>query len=135
MRMLLHQLSHQHLYRVATPFRRPPPLKTHIQYKTPTTMQARISQPPSEQLEAEFRHMIAGSPQIILGTQSSSRRAIMDELAKEYGFEYTCQVAGIDEEAIRHPEPSQLVLMLARAKADAILAKLQGAMVWLGLVH
>ncbi len=87
-------------------------------------MDARISQAPSEKLKSEFKDMIAASPQIILGTQSSSRRAIMDELAQEYGFQYTCQVAGIDEEAIRHPEPPHLVLMLARAKAEAILAKL-----------
>lgn len=88
---------------------------------------ATISQPPSQQLQADFRAFLATSPRIILGTQSSSRRAIMDELAAEYGFQYTCEVAGIDEEAIRHPEPAQLVLMLARAKAAAILAKLADA--------
>lgn len=92
---------------------------------------AKISQPPSEQLQADFKAFLATSPHIILGTQSSSRRAIMDELAAEYGFRYTCEVAGIDEEAIRHPEPSQLVLMLARAKAEAILTKLAQVCRWL----
>lgn len=104
------------------------PQRSTVSMQTPM---ATISQPPTEQLKALFKAFLASSPQIILGTQSSSRRAIMDELAAEYGFEYTCEVAGIDEEAIRHPDPAQLVLLLARAKAEAILAKLAAQQVWL----
>ncbi|PRW61253.1 septum formation MAF [Chlorella sorokiniana] len=66
-------------------------------------------------------------PRIILGTGSSSRRAIMDELAARYGFKYEIAKADIDEKAIRHEDAQHLVLRLAHAKADAIRAKLQAA--------
>lgn len=49
----------------------------------------------------------------------------MDELVSEFpGLKYDVVTAGIDEKAIRHDEPQQLVLALGRAKRDAILAKL-----------
>lgn len=49
----------------------------------------------------------------------------MDELASEFpGLKYDVVTAGIDEKAVRHEEPQQLVLALGRAKRDAILAKL-----------
>ena len=49
----------------------------------------------------------------------------MDELAVEHGFAYEVLTADIDERAIRVPNPHDLVLRLAHAKADAILEKLQ----------
>lgn len=49
---------------------------------------------------------------------------IMDELAESLGFEYRTASADIDEQAIRDPDPRRLVLLLAHAKADAIIAKL-----------
>jgi hydrogenase maturation factor len=49
----------------------------------------------------------------------------MDELAAEYGFSYTVSTAGIDEKAIREPDPRALVVALAHAKADAIIARLR----------
>ncbi|KAL4423798.1 hypothetical protein ABPG75_001099 [Micractinium tetrahymenae] len=66
-------------------------------------------------------------PRIILGTGSSSRRGIMDELAAEYGFSYEVAKADIDEKAIRHEDARHLVLRLAHAKAAAIAAKLAAA--------
>lgn len=49
----------------------------------------------------------------------------MDQLCKEYSFGYEVIKADIDEKAIRHEQPQQLVLALAHAKADAIIHKLQ----------
>lgn len=48
----------------------------------------------------------------------------MDELAQSLGFEYTTASADIVEQAIRDPDPRRLVLLLAHAKADAIIAKM-----------
>ncbi|GAB4815115.1 hypothetical protein N2152v2_002161 [Parachlorella kessleri] len=61
---------------------------------------------------------------IILGSASTSRKGIMDEVAKEYGFTYEVCTADIDEKAIREPDPKHLVIRLAHAKAEAIRAKL-----------
>ena len=47
----------------------------------------------------------------------------MDEITTEY----TVRTADIDEKAIRHADPSQLVTLLAHAKADAILQKMKDA--------
>lgn len=49
----------------------------------------------------------------------------MNELASQFGFSYDVRTADIDEKAIRHPEPRQLVTALAHAKADAIIAKMR----------
>lgn len=69
---------------------------------------------------AAFRSVLAGHS-LILGSQSSSRKAILNQL----GVPFTVVVAGIDEQAIRRATPEELVLALARAKADAILARLR----------
>lgn len=66
-------------------------------------------------------------PRIILGTQSCTRRAVVDALAKEFGFEYSCITADIDEQAIRRDDPAELVRVLAHAKAAAIVEKLRVA--------
>ncbi|KAG1659542.1 hypothetical protein FOA52_016165 [Chlamydomonas sp. UWO 241] len=79
---------------------------------------------PLVSLEARMQRFVATSPRIILGSASSSRRQIMDEVAQKYGFKYSVSTAGIDEKAIRYEEPRQLVLALAHAKRDAILAKM-----------
>jgi septum formation protein len=49
----------------------------------------------------------------------------MDRLRKDYPFEYEVIKADIDEKAIRHDTPTKLVLALAHAKADAIIAQLK----------
>jgi septum formation protein len=78
-------------------------------------------------MEAHFKAFVQSSPQpqIILGTRSPSRRAIVDQLASRYDFKYSVITADIDEQAIRREAPKELVLVLAHAKADAILAKLR----------
>jgi predicted house-cleaning NTP pyrophosphatase (Maf/HAM1 superfamily) len=74
-----------------------------------------------------MQQLAASNPRIILGSSSSSRRQIMDELAAQHGLAYDVVTADIDEKAIRLPEPRDLVLRLAHAKADAVLAKLAAA--------
>jgi septum formation protein len=51
----------------------------------------------------------------------------MDELASEHGFQYSVLTADIDEQAIRHHDPTVLVSLLAHAKAAAIKAKMHDA--------
>ncbi|OAE22777.1 hypothetical protein AXG93_2035s1610 [Marchantia polymorpha subsp. ruderalis] len=58
--------------------------------------------------------------QIILGSSSQTRRAIM----KEMGLEFEILTADIDESSIRREKPEDLVMALAEAKAQAILARL-----------
>lgn len=76
-------------------------------------------------LVSRFRSLVATQPRIILGTASSSRRFVMDQLCREHPFTYEVLKADIDEKAIRHEQPQQLVLALAHAKADAIIQALQ----------
>ncbi|KAG2453712.1 hypothetical protein HYH02_001924 [Chlamydomonas schloesseri] len=64
---------------------------------------------------------------IILGSQSFARKQIMTELGQEHGFSYEVRTADIDEKAIRDPSPEMLVRLLARAKREAIIAKMQAA--------
>jgi septum formation protein len=52
----------------------------------------------------------------ILGSRSPFRRRILDQL----GYTYEVRSPDIDEKAIRHPIPSQLVLLLTEAKSKAL---------------
>ena len=87
---------------------------------------AAATRPLSAAMDAGFRRFLAAAPppRIILGSSSSSRRAIMDGLASAFGFAYEVRTADIDEKAIRHAAPEELVMALGSAKADAILAKM-----------
>ena len=78
-------------------------------------------------LSKQFAAFVQRSPQpqVILGTQSASRRAILDDLATQHQFTYSVITADIDEQAIRDPDPRVLVLKLAHAKAAAIMRKLR----------
>jgi len=77
---------------------------------------------------ARFAKFAAAKPRVILGSSSSSRRAILDELVAGFpGFAYEVVTADIDEKALRDPSPAALVTQLAHAKADAIVAKLRAA--------
>lgn len=80
-------------------------------------------------LEKQFAAFVSADPQpqIILGTQSESRRAVVDELAAKFNFKYSSITADIDEQAIRRQDPQDLVLVLAHAKADAIVKKLKAS--------
>lgn len=42
------------------------------------------------------------------------------------GYQFSCMSPDIDEKAIRHPDPYQMPLLIAHAKADALLPKLKG---------
>ena len=75
-----------------------------------------------------IRSFVLSSPRIILGSSSSSRKFIMDELRQEHNLPpYEVITANIDEKAIRHDAPEQLVMALGRAKRDAIMAKMKAA--------
>ncbi|NQS90060.1 Maf family protein, partial [Patescibacteria group bacterium] len=53
---------------------------------------------------------------IILGSQSKGRKKMLEEM----GVEFEIMPADIDEKAIRLKDPKELVLVIARAKADAL---------------
>ncbi|KVH98403.1 Maf-like protein [Cynara cardunculus var. scolymus] len=72
-----------------------------------------LSNPVMESAESPFR--------IILGSSSIARRKILAEM----GYEFTLMSADIDEKSIRTEKPEELVMALAKAKADAIVSKLQ----------
>jgi septum formation protein len=59
---------------------------------------------------------------IILGSSSAGRKLIMDELAQELGIDFETISPEIDEKSIRHDKPSDLVMAIANAKADALLS-------------
>ena len=58
-------------------------------------------------------HGLAGGP-LALTRHAVLRTQIMDELAGLYGLAYEVRTADIDEKAIRHDDPHQLVLALGR---------------------
>lgn len=57
---------------------------------------------------------------IVLGSKSAQRQ----EVLKDAGYDFEVRTADIDEQTIRHADPQELVLMLARAKAAAILPQI-----------
>lgn len=60
---------------------------------------------------------------IILGSRSRSRKHILSEM----GYKFEVMTADIDEKSIRHKDPEKLVLALANAKADYLVAKIKGS--------
>jgi len=60
---------------------------------------------------------------IILGSASKGRRRVLEEM----GYEFEVMAADIDEKAIgsRADDPKKLTLMLAHAKAKALLPRIQ----------
>ena len=57
---------------------------------------------------------------IVLGSASKRRQRILHEM----GYEFDVMTADLDEKSIRHHDPKQLTLILAHAKADALLPRL-----------
>ena len=57
-------------------------------------------------------------PMLVLASASPARRRLLEQA----GIAHRVQVSGVDEEAIRHPDPRTLVQQLARAKAEAVAA-------------
>jgi septum formation protein len=62
---------------------------------------------------------------IILGSSSAGRKLIMNELSKELGFTFEIMSPDIDEKTIRFDNPSDLVMAIANAKADALVSKIE----------
>jgi septum formation protein len=88
---------------------------------------SRISRYKVVMMSTDFSSLVKTAPRIILGSSSSSRRQLMDEVVAEHGFKYEVLTADIDEKAIRVEDPRELVMKLAHAKADAIIEKLKTA--------
>ncbi|MDO8564957.1 MAG: Maf family protein [bacterium] len=57
---------------------------------------------------------------IILGSQSENRRSVLADA----GYEFDVLVSDIDEKAIRHDDYYELPLLLAEAKAQALLPRI-----------
>ncbi|XP_072151704.1 uncharacterized protein [Setaria viridis] len=57
---------------------------------------------------------------LILGSSSVARKHILEEM----GLEFQVMTADIDEKSIRREDPDDLVMVLAEAKADAIMSRL-----------
>ncbi|KAH7689835.1 Nucleoside triphosphate pyrophosphatase Maf-like protein [Dioscorea alata] len=57
---------------------------------------------------------------IILGSSSIARKKILAEM----GYKFEVMTADIDEKSIRRESPEELVTVLAEAKADAIISRL-----------
>lgn len=53
---------------------------------------------------------------LLLASASPARRRLLEQAA----IPHRVQVSGVDEEAIHHADPAQLVQLLARAKAQAV---------------
>ena len=63
----------------------------------------------------------ANGVKLILGSASKGRKKILESM----GYDFEIMPADIDEKAIRSDDPEKLTLMLARAKADALLPKIK----------
>ncbi|XP_058225607.1 uncharacterized protein LOC131334549 isoform X2 [Rhododendron vialii] len=57
---------------------------------------------------------------IILGSSSVHRQKVLAEM----GYDFTIMTADIDEKSIRRNTPEEMVMAIAEAKAEAIIAKL-----------
>ena len=57
---------------------------------------------------------------IILGSQSKGRAAVLQQA----GIVFETKKPVVDEKSIRHPDPTQLTLVLARAKSQALLKEI-----------
>ncbi len=55
---------------------------------------------------------------IILGSSSSGRKMVMEELGKELGFDFDVMIPDIDEKTIRLDNPRELVMAIAHAKTE-----------------
>ena len=57
---------------------------------------------------------------LLLASASPARRRLLEQAC----IPHRVQVSGVDEDGIHHPEPAQLVCLLAEAKAKAVQAQL-----------
>ncbi|CAN0297862.1 unnamed protein product, partial [Laminaria digitata] len=57
---------------------------------------------------------------VVLGSSSRHRRAVMEAL----GWQFSTASPDIDEKAIRDPDPRKMCAEIARAKAEALVGRL-----------
>ena len=70
---------------------------------------------------------------LLLASASPARRRLLEQAAIPHGV----RVSGVDEEALQHPDPAQLVQLLAHAKAQAVVDTLADgvdATPWVGVL-
>jgi septum formation protein len=58
---------------------------------------------------------------LLLASASPARRRLLEQAA----IPHRVQVSGVDEDAIHHADPAQLVQLLAKAKAEAVHSQLE----------
>jgi len=58
---------------------------------------------------------------VVLGSSSKWRKEVLNSL----GFQFSCLSPNIDEKSIRDSDPRKLTLKIARAKAEALLEKIE----------
>ncbi|XP_015579981.2 7-methyl-GTP pyrophosphatase [Ricinus communis] len=94
----------------------------HLAYKV-ANLQCRYGSTDSihTQGSSEHNHVNFETMKIILGSSSMARKRILSEM----GYEFSIMTADIDEKSIRKDTPEELVMALAQAKADAIVARLR----------
>ncbi|CAE8604751.1 unnamed protein product, partial [Polarella glacialis] len=73
---------------------------------------------------AEKRARTGQKLEVVLGTSSKWRRGLFQKNFPEYGSDF--MAADIDEKAIRAERPEDMTVAIARAKADALLPRLEG---------
>lgn len=67
--------------------------------------------------------MLSPHPMLLLASASPARRRLLEQAR----IPHRVRVSGVDEEAIRDPDPLRLVQRLARAKAEAVHGQLTPA--------
>jgi septum formation protein len=60
---------------------------------------------------------------LLLASASPARRRLLEQAA----IPHRVQVSGVDEDAIHHADPAQLVQSLAKAKAEAVQSQLEAS--------
>ncbi|QNG26971.1 nucleoside triphosphate pyrophosphatase [Synechococcus sp. HK01-R] len=60
---------------------------------------------------------------LLLASASPARRRLLEQAA----IPHRVQVSGVDEDAIHHADPAQLVQLLAKAKAEAVHSQLEAS--------
>jgi septum formation protein len=63
--------------------------------------------------------------EIVLASTSATRKRILEDA----GIDVRCEASGVDERAVRDPDPERLALNLARAKACAVASRFPSAWV------
>lgn len=84
---------------------------------------SRMTAHPAVAPELGACRVICSEPPLLLASASLARRRLLEQAR----IPHRVQVSGVDEDAIIHADPAQLVLALAAAKAEAVHEQLAAA--------